>query len=83
LFPSIADDITPSTCWRIELQETVQICNHEVKDLIEQHSKKVAYAYAKELNNEDNNEDSDVGTKYDPNCQSLAEIMKMQPPLIE
>ena len=55
---------------------------NEVKDLIKQHSKKMAVADAKELNIEDNSKDSDTGTKCDPNCQSLEETMEKQPPLV-
>jgi hypothetical protein len=41
----------------------------EVRDLIEQHSKKVAVvADAAELIKEDNSEGSDIGTKSDPIC---------------
>jgi 5,10-methylenetetrahydrofolate reductase len=53
-----------------------------VKDLIKQHSEEVAVADAVELIKEDNSEDSDIGTKSDPNCQSLEETMEMQPPLV-
>jgi hypothetical protein len=39
----------------------------EVKDLIKQHSKKVAVGDAGKLNKEDKSEDSDIRTKSDPN----------------
>jgi len=54
-----------------------------VKDLIKQHSEKVAVVDAEKLNNEDHIEESDIGTKSDPNFQSLAEILEMQPPFVE
>jgi hypothetical protein len=58
-----------------------------VKDLIKQHSKEAAVEDAVELVKEDNSEDSDsedsdIGTKSDPNCQSLEETREMQPPLV-
>lgn len=53
----------------------------EVKDLIK-HSKEVAVADSVELIKEDNSEDSDIGTKSDPNCRSLVETTEVQPPLV-
>jgi hypothetical protein len=53
-----------------------------VKDLIKRHSKEVADADALELIEGHNAEDSDMGTKSDPNFESLEEIMEMKPPLI-
>jgi hypothetical protein len=54
----------------------------QVTDLIKQHTKEVAVADAVEFIEEDNGEDSDIGTKSDPNCQSLEETVEMQPPLV-
>ena len=54
----------------------------EVKELIKQHSEKVAVVDTKKLNKEDHVEESDIGTKSDPNFQTLAEILEMQPPFV-